>query len=523
MTRAGATSKVARSAVLPAVVALLVSVVSLAVVSWNRLPGPWWGAVVLLGILGLALRSAIRLWQTRALRLGWFVTTLACLALMLLGSGLGAGLFLALRSVAAVPFDPATLQGSVAPGFEPVAEAFRENFERRGERGAACAVYVRGQKVVDLWGGYRDLNARAPWSADTMVTVFSATKGLAAMTLAVAHSRGWLDYDARVTRYWPEFASNGKERITVRQLLAHQAGLAALDEKVDLATVRDPSRLAPVLARQRPLWEPGTRSGYHAYTIGFYEAEILRRVDPQGRTLGQFFRDEIARPLGLEFYIGLPASVPAERLAPIAFLHPSVLLIDPLSMPWGFFRGMGEASSLAGRAFDSPNLAEVFPDYTRPALRGLELPAVLGIGEARAMARAYACFAAGGAELGLRPATLAELKAPARPPRDGSVDLVLQAPVSFSLGFDKPLAAFRFGSSDGAFGTPGAGGGFAFAAPDRGVGYAYTPNRLGYFVYNDPRDLALRRALEQCLRRLPGQATHAFESDPAGLSGRVSG
>jgi CubicO group peptidase (beta-lactamase class C family) len=507
MTRSETRPGHARSALLPATMALLVSFGGLAAASWNHLPGPWWGAIVLLGVLGLATRSAVLLWRTRSFRPGWLVACLSCLGLTLLGGGLGAGLLVALRSVAAVPFDPATIHGSVAPGFEPVAVAFRENFERRGERGAACAVYVRGRKVVDLWGGYRDPDARAPWSEDTMVNVFSATKGLAAMTLALAHSRGWLDYDERVSSYWPEFAANGKEGITVRQLLAHQAGLAALDEKVDLALVRDPSRLAPVLARQRPLWEPGTRSGYHAITIGFYEAEILRRVDPQGRTLGRFFSDEIARPLGLEFYIGLPASVPRERLATIAFYHPSALLIDPLSMPWGFFRGMTDPGALGGRAFSSPSLADVFPDYTRPELRGLELPAVLGIGEARAMARAYGCFASGGAELGLGPGTLAELAAPARVPRDGSVDLVLRAPVAFSLGFDKPVGPFRFGSGDSAFGTPGAGGGFAFADPERGVGYAYTPDGLGYFIYDDPRDLALRRALERCLGRTRTSAT----------------
>jgi CubicO group peptidase (beta-lactamase class C family) len=499
-------SAASRSPILPAILALVISIGGLAAASWDRLPGPWWGSVVLLGVAACAAVSAIRLWRTRALRVRWFAALLSWLALTLLGGGLAAALFVALRTIAAVPFDPATLQGSVEPGFEPVAAAFRENFERRGERGAACAVYVRGRKVVDLWGGYRDLAARAPWSADTMVNVFSATKGLAAMTLAVAHSRGWLDYDARVARYWPEFAANGKGEITVRQLLAHQAGLAALDEKVDLAMVREPARLARVLARQRPSWEPGTRSGYHTYTIGFYEGEILRRVDPQGRTLGRFFRDEIARPLGLEFYIGLPASIPLARLAPIAFFHPSALLIDPLSMPWSFFGSMGNPRSLCGRSFSNPNLAEVFPEYTRPQLRGLELPAVLGIGEARAMAKAYGCFASGGAELGLRPASLAELQAPARAPRDGSVDLVLQVPVSFSLGFDKPLAPFEFGSSNRAFGTPGAGGGFAFADPDRAVGYAYTPNRLGYFVYNDPRDLALQRALDLCLRRMPASS-----------------
>lgn len=497
-----AVEAVGRSPALLAAGGLLLSVGGLVVASWNRLPGPWWGALVLLGVLGSVLASAVRLWRARARRWGWHLTALGCLGLTLAASGLAAGLFVALRSVAAVPFDPATIQGSVAPGFEPMAAAFRENFERRGERGAACAVYYRGRKVVDLWGGYRDPSTRAPWSSDTMVNVFSATKGLAAMTLALAHSRGWLDYDAPVAQYWPEFAANGKERITVRQLLAHQAGLAALDEKVDLATVREPTRLSPVLARQRPLWQPGSRSGYHAYTIGFYEGEILRRVDPQHRTLGRFFRDEIAGPLGLEFYIGLPASVSSERLAPIQFFHYSTLLIDPLSIPWGFFRGMTDPTSLGGRAFNSPNLAGVFPDYTRAALRGLELPAVLGIGEARAMARAYGCFASGGAELGLRPETLAQLEAPAPAPRDGSIDLVLQVPIRFSLGFDKPIAPFRFGSGEAAFGAPGAGGGFAFADPDRQLGYAYTPNQLGYFVYNDPRDLALQRALERSLGQL---------------------
>ena len=249
--------------------------------------------------------------------------------------------------------------------------------------------------------------------------------------------------------------------------------------------------------------------GYHAFTIGFYEAEILRRVDPGRRTLGRFFRDEIARPLGLEFYIGLPASVPRERLAPVAFFHPSVLLVDPLAMPWGFYRGLGDPHSLVGRAFASPNLAEVVPDYLQPSARELELPAVLGVGEARAMARAYGCFATGGIEIGLREETLAQLMAAARTPREGSVDLVMNVPVSFSLGFDKPIEAFRFASSDRAFGAPGAGGGFAFADPDRGLGYAYTPNRLGYFVYDDPRDRALRRALEQCLRSRPGRQVQA--------------
>ncbi|MFI5224598.1 MAG: serine hydrolase domain-containing protein, partial [Nitrospirales bacterium] len=165
------------------------------------------------------------------------------------------------------------IQGRVSRGFEVVREAFAENFVRRGELGGACCVFYRGEKVVDLWGGIRNKTTGEPWEEDTMVVVYSATKGLAAMTLAVAHSRGWLDYEERVCTYWPEFAEQGKDRITVRQLLAHQAGLHALDVPVDRSLVADLDRLAVVLARQKPAWKPGTRQSYHAITLGFYESE----------------------------------------------------------------------------------------------------------------------------------------------------------------------------------------------------------------------------------------------------------
>ena len=145
-----------------------------------------------------------------------------------------------------------------------------------------------------------------PWRDDTMVVVHSTTKGLAAMVMALAHSRGWLDYDERVCTYWPEFAQAGKERITVRQLLAHQAGLFAFDEKVDRDVVADLDRLAEIMARQRPAWEPGERQAYHAISLGFYEGELVRRIDPEHRSLGRVFDEEIAKPLGIDFYIGVP-------------------------------------------------------------------------------------------------------------------------------------------------------------------------------------------------------------------------
>jgi CubicO group peptidase (beta-lactamase class C family) len=180
-----------------------------------------------------------------------------------------------------------TTYGTTDPDFEHVRDVFEDNFTHRGELGGACCAYVRGRKVVDLWGGVRDKHTNAPWEEDTMAVVHSATKGLAAMTLAVANSRGWLDYDERVCGYWPEFAQNDKERITVRQLLAHQAGLFAIGEPVDRDVVADPDRLAAVLARQRPAWEPGTRLAYHALSLGFYEGELMRHIDPRHRSLGR--------------------------------------------------------------------------------------------------------------------------------------------------------------------------------------------------------------------------------------------
>ena len=217
---------------------------------------------------------------------------------------------------------PAPIHGTVSAGFEPVREAFAGNFTARHELGGACCIYVQGEKVVDLWGGVRSAATGEPWEADTMVLVHSATKGFAAMTLALAHSRGWLDYDERVCAYWPEFAQQGKELMTVRQLLAHQGGLFAFGEPVDKDVVADLDRLAIVLARQRPEWPPGSRQAYHAITLGFYESELLRRIDPRHRSLGQFFQDEIATPLGLDFYIRLPESIPDSRLAVLEPVNP---------------------------------------------------------------------------------------------------------------------------------------------------------------------------------------------------------
>jgi len=386
--------------------------------------------------------------------------------------------------------------GEVARGFESVREAFVENFRSRRELGGAVCAYVRGEKVVDLWGGVRNKATRQPWEEDTMVIVHSTTKGLSAMALAVAHSRGWLDYEERVRRYWPEFAQAGKDRVTVRQLLAHQAGLYALDEPVDRTLVADPDRLAAVLARQKPAWPPGTRQGYHAVTLGFYEGELLRRVDPQHRTLGQFFEDEIARPLGLDVYIRLPEDIPNARLATLApprkrdmlFGFPPRMLLEIVNRRSKIVR------ALRG--------SELPLDSERVYARNLEIPAGGAVGTARAIAHAYNAFATGGSELKLRPETLDLLAAPAVRPAYGFFDECMKGEVEFSLGFMKPNAAWPFGSP-AAFGAPGAGGSIGFADPTTAIGYAYVTSQSGTSLTGDPREVALRDALHEAVSALP--------------------
>jgi CubicO group peptidase (beta-lactamase class C family) len=392
------------------------------------------------------------------------------------------------------------IDGHVRRGFEVVRDAFEQNFAKRGELGGACCAYVRGEKVVDLWGGVRNKVTGEPWLRDTMVVVHSATKGLAAMTLAIAHSRGWVDYEDRVATYWPEFAQHGKGRVTVRQLLAHQAGLFAFDEPVDRAVVEDLGRLAAVMARHKPAWEPGARQAYHGLTLGFYEGELMRRIDPRHRTLGQFFQDEIASPLKEDFYIRLPEDVANSRLATLS--PPSMIKMfigfRPVRL---LIQGLNRRSNISRALSVNPGTS-IYLDESRVYARNLEVPAGGGVGTARAMAHAYSVFATGGRELGLKRETLDLLAAPAIPPARGFYDECLKGEVQFSVGFMKPSVNWPFGGPR-SFGSPGTGGAMGFADPDAAVGYGYVTSRMGTVFNGDPRDVALRDALYKALRSRP--------------------
>lgn len=385
------------------------------------------------------------------------------------------------------------IRGDVDEGYGPVADAFRRNFAERGEIGAACAVYRDGRKVVDLWGGYRDGETRAEWREDTIVVMFSTTKGVAALALALAHSRGLLDHDQPVAAYWPEFAWRGKADITIRQLLSHQAGLPVLDVPLTIDDLADPDRLAAALALQAPCWAPGTRQGYHGLTLGWYESELLRRVDPRRRSVGRFFAEEIAGPLCLDFRIGLRDDADLDRRATIHGRSALRMLLHAGEVPRRLVLGMLNPRSLTNRAFSNPRDLAVDVNFNRPDVLAVEIPAGNGIGTPRSVAAAYGAVVTGG--LGLRRDTLEALVRPAAAPSGGTTDLVLRVPTSYSLGYLKPTPELPFGSAaGGAFGAPGNGGSFGFADPETRVGYCYAPNRLGYGLI-DPRDAALRDAL----------------------------
>jgi CubicO group peptidase (beta-lactamase class C family) len=331
---------------------------------------------------------------------------------------------------------------------------------------------------------------------------------MAAIAVALAASRGLLDYDAPVCSYWPEFAQNGKGEVTVRQLLSHQAGLSGLDAPLSARKLADLDWMATALAAQKPAWKPGTRQGYHALTIGWYESQLIRRVDPSGRSLGRFFADEVAAPLGLEFYFGLPESVSPDRVARIKGASIPSMLAHVRTMPAGMMASFLRPGSHTARAFMNPRMRGP-ADLDRPEYRAVEIPAGGGIGQVRSIARAYSDLAAGGASLGLSAEVFEELTAPPRPPSGNPRDLVLWVPAAYSLGFVRPTGDFLFGRGLRSLGHPGAGGSFGFADPDADVGFAYAPNRLGHHLRDDPREKALRDALYRCLDRRPAAVASA--------------
>ncbi|MFH8803025.1 serine hydrolase domain-containing protein [Streptomyces sp. NPDC017936] len=367
-----------------------------------------------------------------------------------------------------------TIDGEVAPGFEPVREAFTANFARHGDVGAAVCVYRHGRPVVDLWGGVRDSETGHPWTRDTLQLVYSATKGATATAAHMLAERGALDLDAPVAKYWPEFAANGKADIPVRWLLSHQAGLVALDRPVPLEEALAWHPMAAALAAQRPLWTPGTAHGYHGRTWGWLVGEVIRRVSDH--TPGRFFADEIATPLGLDFFIGLPTGE-RHRVSRMVYRRPDVdLTVLPAeSVPEELREQVSawrDPDSLSNKAYAVTDPAEI--DFDSPEVQAAELPASNGIGTARALARMYAALI--GEVDGVRLLSPAALASAIGEQAHGK-DRVMLIPSRFSAGYMLPTEANPM-TGPNAFGHTGRGGSLGFADPEHGIAFGYVMNHI---------------------------------------------
>lgn len=376
------------------------------------------------------------------------------------------------------------VDGYVEKGFEGVRDAFLRNFAEHGDVGASVALLVDGRPVVDLWGGVADPASGRPYNADTVQVVFSTTKGATALCGHLLAQRGLLDIDAPVARYWPEFADAGKGDIPVRWLLSHQAALPTIDPVLSFEEAMAWDPVVSALAAQAPLWEPGTAHGYHSHTYGWLVGELVRRIS--GQSLGSFFASQVAQPLGLDFWIGLPESE-EHRVAPVVDEH--LLSIDGsdpavrASLPW-------RVMSMNG----------VFADggvFNTRALHAAELGAAGGITNARAVARLYAAIIGtvdgGPAEPLLTPEQVEIARAPQSVGKDQVLSMAgMEIETAVGLGFWPASAAAPFGGKQG-FGHPGAGGSVGFADPENGVGFGYAMNKV-VFGAPDPRSGLLVRA-----------------------------
>ncbi len=385
------------------------------------------------------------------------------------------------------------IDGTVKPGFERVAEAFSRNFEANGEIGASVCLTVGGETVVDLWGGVADRKSDAPWTRNTVSIVFSCTKGATALCAHMLASRGRLDLDAPVVELWPEFGQHGKEQVTTRMMLDHSAAVPALRAKVKDDGPYDWTYMTGRLADEEPFWVPGTRNGYHGFTFGWTVGEMVRRAS--GRSLGTFFREEVAQPLGLDFWIGLP-----EEIEPrVAAMVPHVYKAADAQTP--FLRDLATNRQSIPALFYFNNGAFTGGGANTRAGHAAEIGAANGITNARGLAGMYAPLANGGGPL-VDATTLARMGEVSMATHD---DATLRIPTRFALGFMKSmdnrrrsLAARLWGEDcdsvilgSAAFGHVGAGGSLGFADPAAGLSFGYTMNRMGPGLLMNARGQAL--------------------------------
>jgi CubicO group peptidase (beta-lactamase class C family) len=363
------------------------------------------------------------------------------------------------------------IAGTCDGRFAAVRRAFIGNFAEHGEIGAAVAVVVDGQPVVDLWGGHVDAARRVPWGRDTLVNVFSVGKAMATVCALLFVDRSRLDLDAPVSRFWPEFAAAGKAAITVRELLCHRAGLPAIRAPLPSGAIFSWETMTTALAGETPWWPPGRRHGYHVNTFGFLVGEVVRRV--AGRTIGRVLRDDVAGPLGADVHIGL---APADHARVAEFVWPPEMAPEAVAAG---ATGDDDARLMIRNTYVNPPGLSGYGVVNTARWRRAEMPSTNTHATARGIARIYAALAAGGPPL-LSRATLAQ----ATTEHAAGLDAVLGRASRFGLGFQLPLPDRPLGPNPGVFGHFGAGGSLGFADPEARVAFAYVMNRMGPRWYN---------------------------------------
>jgi CubicO group peptidase (beta-lactamase class C family) len=363
---------------------------------------------------------------------------------------------------------------------------FRENFEKHGELGAAVSVWQNGKPVVELHGGFCDAGREKPWTADTIVLVWSATKGIGSACVLHALQQQKIELNRRVAEFWSEFGQAGKDKITLGQLLSHQSGLCALDQRVDVV---DSERVIRALEAQAPLWPPGTAHGYHARTFGFLLDEIVRRIS--GKTLSEYWQENFARPLELDFWIGLPE----KENSRVATIYAAKSGKPP--EPEKFYRDLVTPGTLARKTFTSPYGLNVISKMNDPQIRALPIVSFGGIGSASALAKFYSVLANGG-ELNGQTFFSQETMARMTTTLSDGIDRVFQIPTAFSAGFmrdSRRAARMMFGPFATSFGHPGAGGSHAFADPENKIAFAYVMNQMEQSLLPTEKSLRLVDAI----------------------------
>jgi CubicO group peptidase (beta-lactamase class C family) len=369
-----------------------------------------------------------------------------------------------------------SVQGMTGDRFAAVRTRFEENLNNGDDIGAAFCATLEGETVVDLWGGFADAAKTRPWEKDTIVNVYSTTKTMTALCALILADRGELDFDAPVATYWPEFAANGKADVKVSHLMAHSSGLSGWKERITLDDLYDWDKMTGLLAAQAPLWEPGSQSGYHALTQGYLVGEVVRRIT--GKSLGTFFREEIAEPLGADFHIGLPASED-DRVAE---------LIPP---PPGQGAGDGEQSEIQAITFNNPGID--VSETRKRAWRGAEIPAAGGTGNARSVAQIHAILANGGVAQGKRFMSEAGCRKALELQIEGT-DLMLGRAARFGMGFGLAGGVLPLPNPNSIF-WGGYGGSLVIIDMDARTSFGYAMNKMAGTTTGDMRALGLAMAM----------------------------